>query len=155
MPLGGHVERWDVPGLEVVDPPAGWTTDGREHGKRAYACRLRRDGWEVARRGDARRRLAGRVKVWLRQQTQHQPPPSPRGELWDEHWLETFAGRRLARPGGEWAEIDRRGNLLAARDGRLLRVDVDGDEVGETVVADLNPLTFRAVPPGTPPRRVG
>ena len=156
--LSGH-------GLAYAKPPDDWdATFGNSECLGVYLPRLRRDGWADAghelghdgfvldatleRRLGRGRRLVKRVLM-----NAHETRPG-RSVYSDEHVILDAAGRRIGWPGGEWAEVDRRGNLLAARDGRLLRVRIDDDDVRETVVADLNPLTFRAVPPGTPRRRV-
>lgn len=153
-------------GLTYSPPAPEWDGSlGNSECLGVYLPRLRRDGWsdvsnhvdenDFSHRATFGKRVRGGVSLYqCVRASSGLHAPRGRGVYWSEYWLARSGDRQLEWPGAEWADIDRRGNLLAARDGKLLRVSLDGDAVNETLVADLNPLTFQAVPPGSPPRHV-
>jgi len=117
--------------------------------------RLLRDGWTLVERGFEPRnhRRVGDRELWSK------PGPDgallvrevldadfrrhgdPFGELF---WLEA-AGELIPLDGVSWAEWDGP-RLLVARDGRLLRAELTGGGLRESLLYDFNPLRPVAMP---------
>ncbi len=156
--LGSH-------GLAYSKPSETWdATWGNSECLGVYLPRLRRDGWtDVEVRRDVATGEVNRVTLqrsigsrWFLVKHVHLgsgPPTTGKSFYWSSHAL-VRGDVGADWKGGEWADVDRRGQLFAARDGRLFRLALNRGGVDERLVVDLNPLTFRAVEPGTPPRPV-
>ena len=149
-------------GLNNSKPAPSWNGDyGNSECLGVYLPRLRRDGWEdfeviedpedslihtIVLRRPLKHGIVLEKRVGIGSWEDRTPG---RGGYFDQHAL-LRGDVRLDWPGGEWADVDRRGRLLAARDGKLVELIIDGDTVNESVIADLNPLQFRAVAPSEP-----
>ena len=153
-------------GLTYASPAPDWDASlGNSECLGVHFPKLRRDGWkDVSHHVDEsgflhhakfRKALRGGLALYQRVHGSYgERAVAGRGVYWSDYWLARSDEDKLAWAGAEWADTDCAGNLLAARNGHLLRVGVKGDRVKEQPVADLNPLPFRATLPGDPPRRV-
>lgn len=123
-----------------------------------YGPRLKRDGWVPQEPQEVdgvwsrtwvkqQRRLELRKRTYA---TLREDVAKGRGVYFDEHELfDGTSGSVLPLAGAEWADFDQAGRLVYAANGQLRAGDVVGGRVVERVIADLNGMTFQAVPPPT------